>query len=174
MTEAAQQEISTSQSINNLPEAYHKGIEIDDITYLLEVEGLTITQAAKRLNCDKSNVSTHLKRNGIVPGYLKSYKQHRADVLANWQYKLLKSITTDDLKSASLSQKVIAYGVMYDKERLERGQSTENIAYADMVKVNEKIEEKLQAMREKLGIDAEESAISGDYTEMGNGQDETP
>ena len=167
-------QISTSQQTDHLPEPYHKGITIDDITYCLEVEGLTITQTALRLNCDKSNITDHLKRNGIVPGYLKDYKKHRADILALTQHKLLKSISTDDLKKASLSQKVMGYGILYDKERLELGQSTENIAYAEMVKVNDQIDKDLAAMRKKLGIEPEESAINGDYTETGNNQNETP
>jgi len=174
MTKAAQQEKSPSQPTNNLPEAYHKGISIDDITYLLEVEGLTISQVAVRLKCDKSNVSTHLKRNGIIPGYLNNFNKHKAKAYSYVQEKILKSITTDDIKKASLSQKVVGIGVLADKERTELGLVTETIGYVDMVKVNAQIDEKLKTAREKLGIIHEESATNGDYTETEDSHNETP
>jgi len=165
---------STTQQSVNLPEPYHKGITIDDITYCLEVEGLTITQTALRLNCDKSNITTHLKRNNIIPGYLQKYNDRKARVYSHLQERIVKSVSTDDIKKASLSQKVVALGILADKERTELGLVTEITGYADMVKVNAGIDGKLQAMREKLGIEAEEPAINGDYTETGDNHNETP
>ena len=138
-------------------EHYHKGITIDDIVHCIEIEGLTQAQTAIKLGCGRSNITEHLQRHNITPGYLKNYKKYRADILALTQHKLLSAINTDDLTKASLSQKVVAYGVLYDKERLERGQSTENIAYADMVKVNDQIDKDLASMRKKLGIDTPEN-----------------
>ena len=166
-------QISTSQQTDHLPEPYHKGITIDDITYLLEVEGLTITQTANRLNCDKSNITTHLKRNNIIPGYLQKYNERKAKVYSHLQERIVKSVSTEDIKKASLSQKVVALGILADKERTELGLVTEIHGYADMVKVNDQIDKDLAAMRKKLGIEAEESAINGDYTETGDNQNET-
>jgi len=110
-----------AQTDINLPEAYHKGICIDDITHLLEVEGLTISETARRLDCDPSNISHYLKRHNITPGYLKNYKTNKADILAHWQWRILNSISPDDLKKMSTAQKMMAFGILYDKERLERG-----------------------------------------------------
>ena len=41
---------------------------------------------------------------------------------------VLASFVASDLEKASLRDKVISAGVLFDKERLERGQSTVNLA----------------------------------------------
>ena len=42
--------------------------------------------------------------------------------------RLLSAISDTDIKKASLRDKVIAAGILFDKERLERGQSTSNVS----------------------------------------------
>ena len=150
-------QISTSQQTDHLPEPYHKGITIDEVTYLLEVEGLTISQTAARLNCDKSNISHKLKQYGIVPGYLQKYNDRKAKVYSHLQERIVKSVSSEDIKKASLSQKVVALGILADKERTELGLVTEIHGYADMVKVNNQIDKDLAAMRKKMGIDTPEN-----------------
>ncbi len=55
------------------------------------------------------------------------YKNNRADILANLQAKILKSIEDDDIKKSPFGSRVLAFCQLTDKERLERGQSTDNI-----------------------------------------------
>lgn len=55
------------------------------------------------------------------------YKEHRADVLAGLQVKALSNLDETRLKAASALQLVTATGILYDKERLERGQTSANI-----------------------------------------------
>ena len=148
MTESAAQETQ--------PSTVKKGIPLDLIIDYIEA-GLHNTEIAKLVDCSHQNISARLQTAGIKPHYLAKFKNHRADVLAAYQMKILNSLQAEDYKKASLVQKTTAFGTLYDKERLERGQSTENIAYADMVRVNAQIEEKLQTMREKLGIEAQET-----------------
>ena len=38
------------------------------------------------------------------------------------------ALSDDDIKKASARDKAIVFGTLYDKERLERGQSTVNLA----------------------------------------------
>jgi len=59
---------------------------------------------------------------------LKDYKDNRADILADKQGMLLSSITPAEVKKMQPRDRVVAYGILYDKERLERGQSTQNVA----------------------------------------------
>lgn len=40
----------------------------------------------------------------------------------------LQALTAEDIKKASPRDKAIIFGTLYDKERLERGQSTVNLA----------------------------------------------
>ena len=63
---------------------------------------------------------------------LDSVKANRADTFAVVGDGLLNSLSEDDVKSASLLQRVTAVGILYDKERLERGQSTANISVVDL------------------------------------------
>ena len=139
------------------PNNLHKGIPLYDIIDCIQNKNLSISDTARLLNSSKSNISTRLSKAGYKPNYLQHYKDHRADILSSYQQIILNSITPEDLKKAGLSQKMMAYGVLYDKERLERGQSTENIAYADMAKAQAQVQEKLHAFESKYGIKQAES-----------------
>ena len=150
-------ELTTTRDLTSKPGP--KGIPLAAIIDYIENKNLSLTETANLLGCTKSNIKQRLTNHGIIPGYLKKYKENRADILATYQGIILNSLTPNDLKRAGLSQKIMAYGVLYDKERLERGQSTENIAYADMIKVNEQIDKDLAAMRKKLGIDTPEEGV---------------
>lgn len=90
--------------------------------------GATQTQVAKSVNVSKQAVSQMLQRYGIESKFLESFKENRADILAGMQDTVLASLTEVDLNKASLRDRVISFGVLYDKERLERGQSTSNVA----------------------------------------------
>lgn len=125
------------------PSSAPKGIPIAAIIDLIENKGNSIAATARILDCNKSNITQRLHTVGVRPGYLKKYKDNRADVLATYQTIILDSLTPEDLKKAGLSQKVMAYGILYDKERLERDQSTQNIAYADTVKAQDIIDGKI-------------------------------
>jgi len=55
------------------------------------------------------------------------YKNHRADIIAGLQAKILKSIDDEDIKKSPFGSRTLALCQLYDKERLERGKSTDNI-----------------------------------------------
>ena len=134
----------------------NKNIPIYDIIDCIENKGLNQSQTAKLLDCHKSNVSARLKAIGYQPQYLEKYKNNRADILATYQQIILNSIDASDLKKAGLSQKIVASGILFDKERLERGQSTENIAYADMSRAQEIVDNRIKKFEEKYGISAKD------------------
>lgn len=122
-----------------------KGITAEDIiTLKLANPNLSLSQAAKILGCAKPTIVQHLHRvdtswTELVPG-LERYKARRADLLAHKGKTLLSGLTTDKQKDMSGLQLVTAFGILYDKERLERGQSTANIAYNDLTKSLAEIE----------------------------------
>lgn len=87
---------------------------------------LSSVEIGKMVGCDHSNVIRTLQRYGIDKAETEDYKSHRADILAGIQVKLLKSITDEDIKGMPVGQRFMGYGILYDKERLERGQSTSN------------------------------------------------
>jgi len=63
-----------------------------------------------------------------------TYKKHRADILARLQVRLLGAIDDESIKKMPAASAVLAACQLYDKERLERGQSTSNMmsVHADL------------------------------------------
>jgi len=57
-----------------------------------------------------------------------SYKKNRADILAHDQLVYRSHITEDKLKKASAKDLELMRCMAYDKERLERDESTENVS----------------------------------------------
>ena len=88
-------------------------------------KGLTQVEIARICGCARETVSRKLS--GCQLESLPSFVQHRAEVLAFWQRKILSSVTPNDIKKANFASKMAGFGILYDKERLERGQSTGNI-----------------------------------------------
>lgn len=62
------------------------------------------------------------------PVELESFKDHRADILAIKQLEVLSCMTGADIKKASARDKAVIFGILHDHERLERGESTANVA----------------------------------------------
>lgn len=67
-----------------------------------------------------------LIRYGINDKCLESFKKSRADIFAGIQESVAASLSEEDIKKASVRDRTILLGTLYDKERLERGQSTSN------------------------------------------------
>ena len=81
------------------------------------------------LDCSESTIAYHCRKLKISSQKdLEAYKHNRADILAMKQAEMTSSITDEKLKKANMRDLVWSFGVLYDKERLERGQSTGNLA----------------------------------------------
>ena len=98
-------------------------------------------------NCSHVNVVTTLKRYNINHEHVKSFKEQRADIFAGLQHRLLSSVTDADIQKTPVGSRILASAQLYDKERLERGQSSENITliHADIAKIRGYDENKYQA-----------------------------
>ena len=72
-----------------------------------------------------TNIVREFESNREIVEY---YKKNRADLLAYDQIKYRSHITEEKLEKASARDLEIMRGVCYDKERLEKGQSTENVS----------------------------------------------
>jgi len=123
----------------------NKNIPIEAIIELRQ-KNLTVNQIAKILGCDHSNIVRRLQSISNEIDLTHSYKKNRADILAFHQRRIIQSITPADLKKAGLRDKIISAGVLYDKERLETGQSTQNIFYADMIKAKSQVDKEIQEL----------------------------
>ena len=64
----------------------------------------------------------------LPPADIKVFQDNRADILSGLQAKLLSHVDEARLKKAPVGSLVLAACQLYDKERLERGMSTANLA----------------------------------------------
>ncbi len=104
----------------------HK-LKIDELLALKTANpGLTNKQMAKLTDSDPSAITKCLQRYGVDRQHLDAFKANRADVMAGVQEIVASTFTGEDIKKASLRDRTILFGTLYDKERLERGQSTSN------------------------------------------------
>ena len=135
-----------------------KGIPLEKIIELY-TKGLSQSEIAKYFNCSRqainARVSPYLEDLQALP----DFKKFRADVLAFHQRRLLNSLDNESIQKASPFQRVGMFGILYDKERLERGESTENVSYIDMTRTRAQMEADRIRLEAELGLDESESFI---------------
>lgn len=110
-----------------------------------------VAQAAKHLGV--TPMSVRKRRAKLTKGILgttEDYRKMRADIFADMQKMLLRFVTEDKLKKASLQQIGTLFGIFYDKERLERGQATEHIAHAHYEQLDDKSRKMLKDTIKKM------------------------
>lgn len=110
------------------PRRPRPGTRSEAILTLAATTPATPPQIADAVHCGRQLVHQVLQRYGIEANTLESFKEHRADILAGKQEAILNSIDTDAIKGMPVGQRIMSLGILYDKERLERGQSTANVA----------------------------------------------
>lgn len=135
--------IADPDTLPSLPEKSPfcaKWIPLEKILALAE-KNLSHSQIATILGCSRSAITQRLAAHNYRSGEVQEYRKNRADVFAGLQLRVIASLSDADLQKAPFHSKVIALGILVDKERLERGQSTANVA----VVVSAPILERLQA-----------------------------
>jgi hypothetical protein len=88
---------------------------------------------------------------------LPAFKENRADIFAIHQQRLLNSLTDDDIKRIPPGSRFTGVGILYDKERLERGESTANVSV---------LSSRLDAARKRV------QDRESDVNEIDNGQEQ--
>ena len=93
----------------------------------LRLKGLSFRDIGKYFGCAHTSVAERLRpyvQNDDID--LDTFKKNRADLLTMKQGQVMAAMSQEDIDKASLRDKAIVFGTLYDKERLERGQSTSN------------------------------------------------
>jgi hypothetical protein len=111
---------------------------------------LTTREIGAIADCSHVNVITTLRRYGVDHAHLEDYRSNRADILSGLQHRLLVSITDADINKTPVGSRVLAVAQLYDKERLERGQSTSNISYLDVSKRLQALVEQKKVLLDQL------------------------
>ena len=113
-------------------------------------KGLSINDIATIVGCSKQNVWERLQTVGYDDVDLDSFNNSRADILAFVQSKLINSLDSDAIKEMQPYQRVVATGILYDKERLERGKSTSNINVVEVTGTIADLQAQASKLRESL------------------------
>ncbi|MHC4560720.1 MAG: hypothetical protein ACYS80_25860 [Planctomycetota bacterium] len=95
--------------------------------------GLSFQEIADLMGVTADGVSKAMKRMKVERGEVDYFKEHRADIMALYQKRILYSLTDADIEKIPPGSRMTAFGILYDKERLERGQSTSNQTQIQLV-----------------------------------------
>lgn len=95
-------------------------------------KNLTYKEIGNLHGISKQAVHQRLQGAGLADYSIQHYVNNRADILAWLQHRLLFSLTDDDLKKMAPDRRIWSMAVLYDKERLERGQSTEILSISSI------------------------------------------
>jgi hypothetical protein len=128
---AAQRQIETSAvTVDNLDETLKsmpaewtnkpKHIPIE-VILALRKRNLSHRQIGQILKCSKRNVQHRLNSIITEADLIPEFKKHRADILSMHQKRILNSISKKAIEKSSLKDKTIAFGVLFDKEKIETG-----------------------------------------------------
>lgn len=94
----------------------------------LESQGLTHSAIAEIIGCKQQTITRKLLSYRALKDKVNDFTTRRADTLAFVQKMCLDSIEPEEIKALKVPQRIWVMGVLYDKERLERNKSTNNIA----------------------------------------------
>lgn len=127
--------MQTAEDITTSPKTVSRRPKMIPIERLIQLKdkNLTDQEVATILGCDRSNVSRRLAEHAPRLQRIDNHKKYRADILTSIQADVLESITPDNIKDCTLPQKTVAYGILVDKERLFRGESTSNLSIASVI-----------------------------------------
>lgn len=145
-------EISQDE-IDAMPNTLHygpKGIPIEEIIDLRS-RGLSISQIGRLTDCSKANVSKRLQRQGNAVDLTHKFRKNRAFILAYHQQRVSQELTDAKIKKAKFIDLVKGLSFLHNQERLEEGLSTQNIAYADIVRARAQIKAEIASLEAEYG-----------------------
>lgn len=112
------------EDIPKLKKFYALGMTHEELADIFGVTREAITHRVKKLG---------LARNHWTPS---EFKQRMETEMLDRMQKLLNAMSVDKVEKASLSQLIMAFGILFDKVRLQRGESTQNVAALQVHKLD--------------------------------------
>ena len=124
--------------------------------------GMSIAEIAKFLNVQQNTVSYNFEKLRSLfygdPEVMRLYERSRGDFLKRLQMAVgVEVFDAGKLKKASVNNLAYAFRQFFDCERLETGQSTQNITYADALKARD------DALKAQDLAGAEQDQLRKDY-----------
>ncbi len=125
----------------------------------LRSRGLTLQEIGDHFNVTRQAVHAMFKRHVPYIEVVDEIRSARSNILTAKGIELLLSLTPEDIKRMPPGSRAMAFGILFDKERLERDQSTENVSIHEIEdKYNTKLLER-QAMERKAGVEVSNNLI---------------
>ena len=123
-----------------------KSAQLKDILQL-KLKGLTDQQIANKYGITQQAINKRLQ--GIYKlidkESLEAYRENKANLLDSAELQLLSEVLqASKLKKMSVRDATVSYGIIYDKNRLEKGLSTENTAILDIVEERKRIVKEIE------------------------------
>ena len=110
---------------------------------------LNYSEIAKIAGISKQAVRQRAKPYAATVANIEAVKSQRANLLAivtNSMLEVYLSLSDEEKKKHVQRRGLVDYGILYDKMRLETGQSTSNIAYTDMIKARDQLMAEMRAI----------------------------
>ena len=114
--------------------------------------GLTVVDIARLYNVTEAAVRSFLSRNSLSLVDLRNYKSVRADARAHKQSQIMEAMTPEKLAAANFRDLASGMASLHGMERLERGQSTQNVDFHELSAQLNDLTAAENALREKLGM----------------------
>jgi len=90
--------------------------------------GITARELAKTAEIAPSTATKYLAKYGINKQEIDAFVESRNTIVKDRQRIVLDALTQEKANKASFKDLAVAYGILLDKDRLESGESTSNIA----------------------------------------------
>lgn len=104
-----------------------KGTDPAKVGELL-ARGMSHREAGQLLGISRQAVDKLVKRYKLDPEGVEEFRKHKGVILDNMQARLIGSISDAEIAKMAPRDRILAFGILYDKTRLEKGESTSNIS----------------------------------------------
>ena len=131
---------ATAETLPTLPDTAQKGIALSTLIEYKKKD-LSDQDIADLVGCSRPNVTQRLEPYKHLIDGLDNSRKNKSDSLEIMQEMLLGSITPEKIKGATLQQTATSYGILFDKQRLQDGKSTDNISMGNYDALTKELQE---------------------------------
>ena len=124
--------------------------------------GLSAAEVARMYGVNNQAIYLKLKRHGIDIKGLKCWKERKADVLSHLQMQIAEAIDNKKIQNTSLRDLATSFNIMHNAERLERGQSTQNVGLSAMLQSLQELEAAEAKLKAQIGLSVETPTEGGE------------
>ena len=118
--------------------------------------GLTVADIARMSGCSSTGVYKAIQRHGIDVSALRTFKDRKADVLTHVQMRVVEAMP-NKVEGTSLRDLATTFNILHNAERLERGQSTQNLSVSALMEQAGSLDETISRLEAQLNLTKEQA-----------------